>query len=353
MRDLSALPEPRRAVINLRDARPVWAMPAWADDRIRAAFGEGWEVRFVEAGASGEGDGGGASAEALRGVAGAEVYFGYGFPPELLRAARGGGDRLRWVHSGAAGVGSALYPEMREADVVLTNSAGIHAEPMAETALAMILHFARGLDLALAAQARRDWGKAAFEAADTPVREISGATLGVVGYGGIGAALGRRAVALGMRVLGWKRTPAEAPPGVELHTGPRGLEELLAASDYLVLTVPQTEETRGLLGAEQLRRMRPEAVLVNLARGGVVDEPALVDALRGGRLRGAALDVFAREPLPESSPLWALPSVLITPHVSATSRRYWEREVALIEENVRRYRAGEPLRNLVDKAAGY
>lgn len=343
----------RVATVDLRDQRPVWALPDWALEAIRAAFPSGWEVRVVGAAADGRGDGGGPSPETLAAVRGAEVYFGYGFPPALFEAAAGGGEsRLRWVHSGSAGVGGSLYPEMRESAVVLTNSAGIHAEPIAETVIAMLLHFARGLDLAVRAQARGEWAKEPFEAADTPLRELAGATLGILGLGGIGRAVARRATALGMRVIGTRRRPEEVP-GVELLTGSGALERLLERSEFLAVTVPETPETRGMLGRAELARLPEGAVLVNVARGGVLDEEALTEALRAGRLRGAGLDVFTREPLPAESPLWGLPGVLVTPHVSGTSRRFWRRETDLIVENVRRHLAGQPLLNVVDKQSGY
>ena len=343
----------RRLVVNLNDARPVWTMPEWAVREIRAALPAEWAVVVVAAAADGRGDGGGPSAEALDAVRGAEVYLGYGFPPALWHAASAPPARLRWVHSAAAGVGASLYPEMRASPVRLTNSAGVHAVPMAESVLAMILHFARGLDLAVRAQAERRWDKAPFEAADSPLRELGESTLGVVGLGGIGREVARRAHALGMRVLAVKRRPAEPPAGVELRTGEGALEWLLAESDFVLLALPETATTRTLIGAAELALMRPGAVLLNVGRGKVVDEAALADALRVGRLRGAGLDVFAREPLPPESPLWALPSVLVTPHVSATSRRFWRRQTDLIVENLRRYLAGEPLLNVVDKDAGY
>jgi phosphoglycerate dehydrogenase-like enzyme len=340
----------RRAVIDLRDARPLWTLPDWALEEIRAAFPAGWETAAVDAHSDGRGDGGGPSPEALAAMPGAEVYMGYGIAPELFRAAGGG---LRWVHSGAAGVGGALYPEMRDSRVVLTNSAGIHAEPIADTVLAMALHFARGLDFAVRAQAERRWDKAPFEAAGAPVRETDELTVGILGLGGIGRAVARRFAALGARVLATRRGGGDAPDGVELVRGDDALGRLLEASDVLVVAVPDTPETRGMLGRAELRRLPRGAVLVNVARGRVLDEDALVEALREGRLRGAALDVFAREPLPAESPLWGLSNVLVTPHVSGTSHRYWRRETDLVVENVRRYLAGEPLLNTVDKHAGY
>jgi phosphoglycerate dehydrogenase-like enzyme len=273
-------------------------------------------------------------------------------PPAIFEAATAPPHgRLRWAHSAAAGVGGSLHPAMLASDVVLTNSAGIHAPPIAETVIAMALYFARGLDFAVHAQARREWFKPPFEAADTPVRELAGLTLGVLGLGGIGVEVARRAGALGMRVLATRRTPA--PAGVELLSGEDALERLLEQSDFLVIAVPETPATRGLIGRAQLERLPPGAVLINVARGGVLDEDALVELLRAGRLRGAALDVFHHEPLPADSPLWTLPNVLVTPHVSATSTRFWRRETDLILSNLRRYLAGEPLLNRVDKAAGY
>ncbi|MEW5931804.1 MAG: D-2-hydroxyacid dehydrogenase [Gemmatimonadota bacterium] len=340
----------RRAVIDLRDARPLWTLPDWALAEIRAAFPAEWDVVVVDAHSDGRGDGGGPSPEALAAVRGAEVYMGYGIPPELFRAA---GDGLRWVHSGAAGVGGALYPEMRDSRVVLTNSAGMHAEPIADTVLAMALHFARGLDFAVRAQAERRWDKEPFEAADAPVRETEELTVGILGLGGIGRAVARRFAALGARVLATRRSGGDAPEGVELVRGEDALGRLLEASDVLVVAVPDTPETRGMLGRAELERLPHGAVLVNVARGRVLDEEALVEALRGGRLRGAALDVFSREPLPAESPLWGLSNVLVTPHVSGTSHRFWRRETGLVVENVRRYLAGEPLLNTVDKHAGY
>ena len=274
------------------------------------------------------------SGEALEAVRDAEIYVGTGFPRDLLRAAK----RLRWVHTGAAGVRSLLYPEMVASDVVLTNSAGIHAEPMAETILAMMLYFSRGLDFALKSQARGEWDQRPFETADSPVGEISGRTIGIIGYGGIGREIARRAEALGMRILRTRRDPVDA---------------ILRDSDFVVVALPSTPETHHMIGAEQLALMKNSAVLINVARGEVIDEAALIRTLHSGALRGAALDVFEKEPLSADSPLWRLENVLILPHVSATTTRFWERQADLIVENIGRYQRGEPLRNVVDKQRGY
>jgi phosphoglycerate dehydrogenase-like enzyme len=340
----------RRAVFNMRDERPVWTPPAAMVDRLREILPADWELIDIAAPVSGRGDGGGVTDEALSAIRGAEIYFGLGLPRELLLAGIEP-QRLRWIHTGAAGVASLLHPELVASDIVLTNSAGIHAGPIAETVLAMMLHFARGIDHAVRAQQQGRWVTDDFEGSDGSVRELAGATLGIVGYGGIGRALARRARALDMRVVALRRTGAQDDVA-EMIAGDDALEQLLAISDFVVLTVPATPDTRGMIGARELARFRPGTVLINVARGSVVQEAALVDSLSSGHLR-AGLDVFATEPLSAESPLWGMRNVLITPHVSATSPRYWEREGELIIDNLGRYLAGRELRNVVDTAAGY
>jgi len=346
-------------VLDLLDRRPIWAIPDWAVAEIQAALPGGWTLHAASTLADGSGDGRGTgpSAEVLEAVRGARVYIGYGIAPDVLAA---GADTLEWVHTGTAGVGGSLHPAMRASRVQFTNSAGIHGPPMAETVLAMLLHFFRGLDLAAQGQREGRWHSAPFYRSDTPVRELGGATVGIVGYGGIGREVGTRVRALGASVIGLRRRPSpESPPdGVEiLHGLGEGRNEalgtLLERSDAVVVTAPETPETRGMLGREALARLRPGAVLVNVARGSLVDEEALVEALRSGHLRGAGLDVFRAEPLPADSPLWSLPNVVITPHVSGVSRGFWRREVDLILDNLARWRRGEPLRNEVDRDAGY
>jgi phosphoglycerate dehydrogenase-like enzyme len=350
-------PAPRRLVLNMAEERPMYSIPDWAVEEIRAALPDGWEMTVIEEPADGRGDGApdspGARA-AMAAVRGAEVYVGFGVPEPLFRAATEGPDaRLRWAHTGSAGVGGSLHGAIRASDVVLTNSAGVYAEPMADTVLAMILHFARGIDVAVRAQAERRWNQAPYDTTDAPVRELAESTLGIVGLGGIGRAVARRGVALGMTVLATRRRGREGPEGVEVVSGPDALDRILPRSDYLVIAVPQTDQTRAMVGARELAMLPPGAVLVNVARGGVVDEEALIQALRSERLRGAGLDVFATEPLPPDSPLWGLPNVLVLPHVSGASHRFWRRQTDLITQNLRRYAAGEPLLNTVDKNAGY
>ncbi len=281
---------------------------------------------------------------------GAEVYCGFGIAPEILEAA----EPLRWVHTGTAGVGGSLHPAMRSSDVIFTNSAGIHGVPVAEHALAMMLYLARAFDRAVANRRERRWARRRIAGFDGPVRELTDATVAVIGYGGIGRELAKRARELGMRVLGVRRRPGV---GTAEHAqrvvGPERLIEVLSEADYVVLCVPETPETEGLIGPDELGAMKPDAVLVNVSRGTIVDEAALIDALRAGRIRGAGLDVFREEPLPEDSPIWEMDQVCLTPHVAAVTPRYWERETDLILENTRRYLAGETMLNVVDVDAGY
>lgn len=357
-----------RIVLDMMDRRPVWAMPAWVPEELRAALPPGWDLVVVEAETDGSGDGAGRIDPAvLRAVEGAEAYFGYGIPEALLEA----GASLRWVHSGAAGVGRSLTPTMLSSPVIFTNSAGVHASPIAETVLAMILYFGRGLDFAVEGQRRAEWWQSPYYDPDAPLRELSESTVGIVGYGGIGREVARRVASLGARVIGLRRRSAAREGKADLlpvdgggslahrvHVleGPEGLDELLRESDVVVLAAPETKETRGLIGAAELARMKPGALVVNVGRGKLVDEAALSSALSEGKLRGAGLDVFATEPLPPEHALWRLNNVILTPHVSAVTRSFWRRETDLILRNLRRLLEGAPVaewENVVDKRAGY
>jgi phosphoglycerate dehydrogenase-like enzyme len=240
--------------------------------------------------------------------------------------------------------------------LVFTNSAGIHGPPMAEAALGMILHFFRGFDFAVRGQARRVWDTDPFYDADAPLRELAHSTVGVVGLGGIGGEVATRARALGARVLGLKRRAGgDVPRGVEVVLGAGGFGGLLAASDAVVVCVPDTPATRGMFDRDAFARMKKGAVFVNVSRGRIADEVALVEALGSGRLRGAGLDVFATEPLPPDHALWTLDNVLLTPHVSPVTDRFWRREADLVLQNLRCLLEGRPaeMRNVVDREAGY
>jgi phosphoglycerate dehydrogenase-like enzyme len=237
--------------------------------------------------------------------------------------------------------------------VVVTNSRGLHANSMAEHALGLIFAFARKLHLARDAQARRDWMQERMWTGAPPFRDVAGATLGLVGLGAIGSALAARARALGMKVIAVRRRPAADPAPADAQWGEERLEEMLGVSDFVVLAPPLTPQTQGMITRARLSRMRPHAILINLGRGALVDETALIDALERGALAGAGLDVTEEEPLPPESPLWAMPNVIMTPHVSGLGPRYWERAMALFSRNLRAFVAGAPLENVVNKREGY
>ncbi len=264
-----------------------------------------------------------------------EVLLTWGMyrPAAFCRAAKD----LRWVHALSAGVdGLVALAELRDRKVRVTASKGIHGLPIAEHVLAILLSFARGFHVLRERQRQREWRK--YLEAD----EIYGKTVGILGVGNIGRTVAQKCRAMGMRVLGLRLSGREDPSADRVFPV-SGLFDLLRESDYVVITLPLTSETHHLIGREQLRAMKPAAVLINVARGAIVDEPALVEALKAGRIAGAGLDVFESEPLAPTSELWALPNVLISPHMSAISPYYMDRAIAVFCENLARFTRGEKL----------
>ena len=339
-------------MVDLAATSRNWALPPEGEARLHADAPSGWDIAVVRSPTSSDGDGPKtASDEAKRLIADAEVYFGFGVTADLFQAAR----KLRWVHSAAAGVGSVLGSGIGMSDVQLTNSAGIHGPPIAEFVVAGILHFLRGLDVAIAQQRRGEWSKSFFVSADSPLREISECRVLIVGTGGLGGESARRLACLGAMCIGVRRRPElGAPEGFVSVVGQDGLDAELPKADVLVLAAPFTADTSEMMTRERLMRLPKGAIVVNVARGALLDEEALTDLLERGRLRGAVLDVFREEPLPATSRLWGLPNALIMPHTSPVSpRRYWPRQLDLFLANWHRYDRGEPLLNLVDKHAGY
>jgi len=282
----------------------------------------------------------------MEAISEAEVYVTGPWSEDMLAAAPG----LKWVHFLWAGVDRSLSPALIESDVTVTNSAGVFAVPMAEHVMALMLAFSRGLNVSM--RRPHDW-RSARKTLWNHLPELGGATLGVVGYGGIGRESAKRAKALGMRIVAVRSRAQEPDDLAERIWGPEGLHELLAQSDYVLLSCPLTGATRGLIGAEELACMRPNAILINLGRGAVVDQEALIGALRDGKIGGAGLDVTSPEPLPAESPLWDMENVIVTPHTSGTSPYTWSRQYELLRDNLSRYVRGEALRNVVDKQAGY
>lgn len=273
----------------------------------------------------------------------APTAFGAPVIARLLREA----PTIRWFQTHGVGVDKLLNEDVVNSDLILTNGAALHTVPMAEMAMSLILAATKRLPEHAVDQQARRWVRLAK-------RELRGSTVGIIGMGRIGEEIGRMCAAFGARVLGLRRSPtAEPPTGVERVFGPDGLDQLLTESDYVILTLALNSTSKGLLGRREIGLMKPTAVLVNISRGDVVDEAALIDALRERPDAYACLDTFQTEPLPASSPLYDLPNVFITPHNSASSPHMEERVIELFLDNLGRFARGEELVSVVDKRRGY
>ena len=280
----------------------------------------------------------------------ADVFYGWRFPTALLPVA----GRLRWIQTASAGIEGHPPEAIAERGIVLTNASGLAASTIAEHVLGVMLALCRNLHVAYRLQHERRWDRPAVMAGGGAfIREMRGSAVAVLGLGPIGMAVAEDAAALGAVVRGCRRRPGVMPPPFEAVVGPEGLGDLLAWGDFIVVALPHTRETEGILGRTELARMKESAYLVTVARGAGVDEPALIEALTTRRIAGAALDVFAEEPLALTSPLWEMPNVILTPHVAGARPRYLERSLDLFVENLGRHLAGQPLLNRVDPAAGY
>ena len=289
-----------------------------------------------------------------------EILYTFNLPDEALNRA----PRLRWIQLHSAGVDHLLGLPLMDSDVAVTTTSGIHATPIAEYVMASMLAHRWRVPHWTHCQREAHWPSGRWDLYARP--ELRDSTLGILGYGSIGREVGRLGDAFGMRVLALRssrRRPASdyAPPDTGDPEGilpeciyvPDELHEMLAECDYVVVALPLTPRTEGLLGEAELRAMKPGAYLVNIARGEIVDQAALIRALEEGWIAGAGLDVFEEEPLPPDSPLWGLDKALISPHVAGFSPRYDERAATLFAQNLERYLAGRPLLNLVDKSKGY
>ncbi|MBN1993784.1 MAG: D-2-hydroxyacid dehydrogenase [Anaerolineae bacterium] len=269
------------------------------------------------------------------------------FPHDLIPKAR----NLRWLQQWGAGADWLLrYPQVADLDFVLTNASGVHAIPISEHIFAFLFAFARGFPLAIRAQVQREW--VSYDQQKS-VFELAGKTMLLIGLGAIGSKTASVAAALGMRVLAIRRNPSLGSPGVDRVFGLDQLLEALPQADFVVITLPLTYQTKGLLGEAALRAMKSNAYLINIGRGGIIREDVLLQALKEGWIAGAGLDVFQTEPLPVDSPLWALDNLIITGHYAGATPYYTERAWAIFVDNLQRYQAGKPLRNVVDKKLGY
>jgi phosphoglycerate dehydrogenase-like enzyme len=276
------------------------------------------------------------------------------FTPFIDRDAFPSATRLRWVQSPAVGVGSLMFPELLASPVMITSARGIRARSIAEHVIGVTLALARRLPVAMRAQREHRWAQDELEGPASGVRSLDGLRMGIVGLGSIGMEIVRLATPFGIRVSAIRRRAQNPPPaGVDEVLAPDGLAAVLGRSDVVVLAVPHTPETKQIVGRAELHRMKRGACLINIARGKLIDDVAVIEALKDGRLGGAALDVFTREPLDAASPYWDLANVIITPHTAGAMQDYWTPLVALFSDNLRRFERGEPLLNVVDKDAGY
>jgi len=292
---------------------------------------------------------------------GCDVLLGFRIPDHPRAIA----PELKWIQLLSAGADRALASALKDDSIKVTTASGIHATPIGEYIIASMLAYAHRLHIAIRAQLKHEWIRQLAFAAT--LDELRGKTLGVVGYGSIGREAARIAQALGMSVLALKREPdRRADPGwvpkglgdpegriPERFFGAGERLELLAASDYVAITLPLTPHTRGFIGARELAAMKPEAYIVNIGRGAVIDQAALIEALGAKRIGGAGLDVFEREPLEPESPLWEMENAILTPHISGANRGYMDKACELFAENLRRFHAGIPLLNVLDPELGY
>jgi|SRR5580658_331438 phosphoglycerate dehydrogenase-like enzyme len=280
-------------------------------------------------------------------VSKAEVILHWSGDRETLRKVFLACPRVRWVHSRNAGLDNTLFPELVESSIPLTNGSGVFSQSLGEFALAAILYFAKDLPRMLRNKAAQRW-----EPFD--VEEIAGQTVGIVGYGDIGRAVAWRAHAMGMKVLALKRhAPVEGDPLIERFYAPQQILEMLAVCDYVVVAAPLTGETRHLLADKEFAAMKPSAVAINVGRGPVIDQEALVRALTGKTIRGAGLDVFEQEPIPASDPIWSLENVLISPHTADHTSTWLNQAMQFFIDQYHRFSKGEPLANVVKKQLGY
>lgn len=331
-------PPKRKLLIVTYHRLDLWIAPPWFAERMRSEFPQ-FEVAQLNSDES-----------VPKEIVDTEIMLGDSLRAEHFDAAQ----KLRWIHSPAAAVHQFMFPALVNSDVVLTNAREVHGPGVAEHVMALILSIAKRIPESVHFQQKHIWGQdKLWNGGDCPL-DIAGATLGLVGFGSIGRNVARHAHSMGMRVIVVREHPAaDRAEFVDEELPSSRLENMLARSDYVVLSPPLTTSTRGMIGTAQLSRMKNTAYLINVGRGPLIVESALIDALRARKIGGAALDVFDQEPLPPDSPLWDLDNLLITPHTAGMAHNLWERHYALFSENMRRYVSGQPLLGLVNKRSGY
>ena len=278
-----------------------------------------------------------------------DIFVGYSLRAEQLKYAK----KLKWIHSTAAGIAQLTYPELRDSGIFVTNPRGVFSVPMAEHTMGLLIAMVRNFPDSVRFQEKSMWGQQQLWDMPQKLTELNGRNLLIVGYGSIGEELAKRAKAFGMRVKGITRSGKGDTSFVEKILPARQLHEALSEADYVVIAAPETAETKHLIGAAEISRMKRGAHLINVGRGSLLDEAALIAALENGHLAGAAIDVTGIEPLPENSPLWKAPNLFITPHTSAVSDRLWQRETDLLVELLELWFSGREMKNVVDLARGY
>jgi D-2-hydroxyacid dehydrogenase (NADP+) len=334
--DLPA-PEKTKLFMPAHYKFPPWRPPVEMAERIRERWPAMRVSRTVE------------SAVFEAELAEADIFFGVAIRPEQYRIAK----RLRWIQATSAGVNQFLCLELRESGIVLTNASGVHSAPIAEHVVGMLVALSRDFPAQMRYQLAHKWSQREIAASPRSPRELQGKIALLVGFGAIGRAVAERVRAFGMHVWAVTRSGAADPALADRCFSTARLLEALPSADFVIVAVPDTPDTHQFLRAEHFAAMKPTAFFLNIARGTVVDEPALIAALARGTIAGAALDVAAEEPLPPESPLWSLENVIVTPHTSGISERMWEREEALLMENLERWFAGRELKNRVDVSLGY
>jgi len=277
-----------------------------------------------------------------------DIFVGYSLRPKQLADAK----KLKWIHSTAAGVAQLMYPELRDSGIVVTNPSGIFSVPMAEHTMGLLIALARNFPDSVRYQDRAIWSQQQIWDKH-PLTELNGKLLLIVGYGSIGHELARRAKAFDMRVWGVSRSGKGDAALAEKIIAVSQLREVLPQADYVVISAPETPETRHLIGVQEIALLKPTARLINVARGSLLDQSALITALQQGKIAGAALDVTDPEPLPAEDPLWQTPNLFLTPHTSAISDRLWPRQTSLLLDLLQRWFEGRELFNLVDLHRGY
>ncbi|MCX8053683.1 MAG: D-2-hydroxyacid dehydrogenase [Armatimonadetes bacterium] len=281
-----------------------------------------------------------------REIVDADVMLGWRITPEVFACAR----RLKWIQFGSAGIDHTIFPELLESNVILTTLSGIHSTVVAEHVIGLMIALARRFDLAARLQLEHRYERGVIA---STAEELAGKTVGIIGLGKIGLNIARLAKAFGMTVVGTKRILEGRLENLDKVYRASEYRKILPISDYVILVVPLTHETRSLIGREELAMMKDGACLVNVARGAMVDHEALSEALRSGKLKGAALDVFPEEPLPPESPIWDMPNTIITPHTACSFPRYGELAAQVFKRNLEAFLTGGEMINVYERARGY